>query len=846
MNRLLLTLIVICMIIPSAFAWTDTGGGSHGGADWTPTDGLTISGNHTDIGTFTVLSGYIINVNPGNELEIHAYTVNIIGKIEGKGRGYPKATYDYDNGYGPGFGYGSTSVDNAPSGAGHASTGGLGIPSAVSAGIVYGSETDWSFLMGSSGGGGTQAMGGTSGAGGAAIKIIGNMVDVSGTIDCSGIVGGSTGGTAPAGAAGSGGTILLSAITIDISGTINVDGANGGSGTQEDGGSSSAGRIKFFYYTHLDISGSTITYDSGTWPQAGGGQGSYHTEQLTEPGEYKPEGKVTYDSVDLPNVQVTISNSTVSYQDLTDSSGNFAITEYLANGAYTVKIYKIGYVNVSHSYYINSTATDEFALSLMNFNLPSLLTPTQEQLFNLTTPVVKEEISFTWGDNATQYDIYIATDKEFGLGIVHVIVNTNSTVEELYIDDQYFWKVRIVDTDIDMYSNWSDTWNFSIATEDLPYSELAIHGIVYDLSTNEPIYGALVEIYNSTHSESMLTPASGYYLFENGDLNEGTYYLKATNSKYDESIIHTIVLVNDSITIENLGMQETLGSYDWKHYSRFVVCGIYFSYPRFENVEITMYIYGEPDVVRSGFTGSDGAIVFGLDKDIRYRITFESAEIDDFEKNLYPRDTTYFFIASYADPKVLDDDEFIYKNLETRVVSYDNNGTIHVSYSDSLDQTTNLVFYVNQTNISDIYNQTIIQQYSTFSNNSSATHIFTIADYPNQEYIVSIKYSHVSYGDRQIDYGISFGSAIEVIDGVFSPFIKGMFAIFILIFIGLAFGARSAEQGGLLVAVFAGVLHAMGWFAYFGNGTVISISIGVAIVIMFGANISKKSRQEMI
>lgn len=35
-------------------AWTNTGGGDHGGKSWTPANGLEIAGEHTNIGTFTV------------------------------------------------------------------------------------------------------------------------------------------------------------------------------------------------------------------------------------------------------------------------------------------------------------------------------------------------------------------------------------------------------------------------------------------------------------------------------------------------------------------------------------------------------------------------------------------------------------------------------------------------------------------------------------------------------------------------------------------------------------------------------------------------------------------------
>lgn len=46
----------------TVFAWSDLGGGDHGGADWTPANGAVIAGVHTNIGTFTIPAGYTVYV----------------------------------------------------------------------------------------------------------------------------------------------------------------------------------------------------------------------------------------------------------------------------------------------------------------------------------------------------------------------------------------------------------------------------------------------------------------------------------------------------------------------------------------------------------------------------------------------------------------------------------------------------------------------------------------------------------------------------------------------------------------------------------------------------------------
>ena len=125
-------------------------------------------------------------------------------------------------------------------------------------------------------------------------------------------------------------------------------------------------------------------------------------------------------------------------------------------------------------------------------------------------------------------------------------------------------------------------------------------------------------------------------------------------------------------------------------------------------------------------------------------------------------------------------------------------------------ETTDLIFYVNQTNISDIYHQTTIHSYDTFADENNATYIFYLTNFSNQEYIVSIQFSHETFGESKYDYGIGFGNAIEVIGDVFSPFILGMFGVFLLIFVALIFGSRNAEMGGLITTVFAGIFKRVG------------------------------------
>lgn len=99
--RIYLTILLcLLLILPGLFlfpqpvqAWSNTGGGDHGGADWTISVATEVAGNHTNIGTFTVNSGITATLKAYNgasygTFEVHANTINVIGTLTASGKGF--------------------------------------------------------------------------------------------------------------------------------------------------------------------------------------------------------------------------------------------------------------------------------------------------------------------------------------------------------------------------------------------------------------------------------------------------------------------------------------------------------------------------------------------------------------------------------------------------------------------------------------------------------------------------------------------------------------------------------------------------------------------------------------
>jgi len=240
-----------------SFAWTNAGGGDHGGANWAPVNGATIGGDHTNVNIFTV-SGTVY-ITAGIPLRVYAKNIVVSGNINGDFAGYDGGTgggagggcaYQsnggscYTNGGGSGvFGGGagsgasSSGAHIGSGGGGGGGYGGHGAPGGSSgggngggsSGLVYGNAYSRAIELGSGSGGG--------GAGGSCFSSGGAGGSYGGSGSASG--GGCTNSESPPAGSGGpggggngrgGGAVVLNASTVSISGTITLNGGGGAGG----------------------------------------------------------------------------------------------------------------------------------------------------------------------------------------------------------------------------------------------------------------------------------------------------------------------------------------------------------------------------------------------------------------------------------------------------------------------------------------------------------------------------------------------------------------------------------------------------------------------------------------
>ena len=259
-------------------------------------DGVTVTGNSWDGtkgGVIVMKANGTVTLNSGaygggaisiNGLAGANNAITRGGGGEYGGNGHPGAN---GSGYvGGGFGGGAGGIRCAPSGdvggggagASYGTTGGAGgntyCDPDAQPGATYGEQTLAKIYRGSGGGGGgsdtdgSLEVGAGGGGGGGIVMLLGETLQVNGSISANGTKGGNRSdandGEGGAGGGGSGGSIYLIGNIIDLAGTISATGgtASTGGAYSTTGGAGGSGRIAVYYTTSLSGTTTPSAYSS--------------------------------------------------------------------------------------------------------------------------------------------------------------------------------------------------------------------------------------------------------------------------------------------------------------------------------------------------------------------------------------------------------------------------------------------------------------------------------------------------------------------------------------------------------------------------------------------------------
>lgn len=534
----------------------------------------------------------------------------------------------------------------------------------------------------------------------------------------------------------------------------------------------------------------------------------------------------------------TISNTTIvrGFGDFLISRGNIYTLYYQSNG--TAYQHNISTDVTDTEIVFSSIPAGSWYITWSGYAPPILYTPSNESSIYSTYPPLTQDITLDWQfTGAPQYRVITSTNEYFTVIYSDTWVSTSESTQSFIVGNEYWWKVYSYDGTT--YSNSSDVFNFNL-TGNSTLSGSAIEGVVYaDINgVNTPLSSAEVTIWNTTWSDSAITGSNGYYLFT-GVADGEVYNVQAKKDLYLDSSIALVTAASDPIT-QNFYLLPDRTSEEWRHYVKFIVWGPAGYY---EGVTITVYKGSDVTALYTAETSNDGAVTFIMDRQQQYRVTAINATLGiNKEMIVYPKDEKYlFFIASTGSWSKYDEPigDIIGINVSTEIIN-STHAYVNVSYTDTMSETTAATVYLNQSNCSDPYNQTVISSQSGYTNNW--THSFIVDDYVGESYYIHVVAIHTTYGTIDQTYAVQFDDEVQF-DGI--PQQAWLYiSILIMMFTGGMFAASSAQEGAMIVCVEGWMFLFFGWFSSIDNNGIIGVGLGVATTVAIIANINKYSKKE--
>ena len=518
----------------------------------------------------------------------------------------------------------------------------------------------------------------------------------------------------------------------------------------------------------------------------------------------------------LSDVNVNFSQAATWYNTTSNASGYYELTGLIVDVEVNVNASLVNYTHENFTFTPLSAEIYTMDLYLIN-NTPTYSNTTiggltyDYPLHQAVTNATVNIYNATWSDTTTS--------STTGFYLFEELTNGSYTANATKTDYQ------------DSAEYPADTNNGSWLTQNILM--YGIYGLTIRaqdsstdgyLSTFSVDYGGVI---SSTTNGSITYSGLTYGLY--------TFSVSATGYYSDSEDI-----LVDSTKTETIQLTQTDSIYYTPHYVKFVVWGPMGYY---EGVDVSVYKYGESTTTYTGVTGNDGAVTFRLYETQRYIITFvDASQGIDREMDLYPKDEKYLiFVASTGSWTTYDEpiDEVIGIEVSTEIIN-STHAYVNVSYTDTMSETTAATVYLNQSNSSDPYNQTVIDSQTGHTNNW--THSFIVSDYEGESYYIHVVATHTTYGTIDQTYAVQFDSDIGL-PGL--PDKMWLYvSILIMMFTAGMFGASTATEGAAIICVEGWVFLFFGWFSSIDNNGIIAVGLGFATVVAIIANINKFSKKE--
>ncbi len=590
-------------------------------------------------------------------------------------------------------------------------------------------------------------------------------------------------------------------------------------------------------------------YACSTWATESSfawGNSAPTTPTLTNP----TNNSVAYDVTTLNMTWTTSTDAdsdTITYYYFVSNNSGFSelMVQGMTNNTWSGDVT----ISASSQHFLKVIANDthtNVTSSIVSIRDLSLTSPVNNSNIYFTYPPSTTPVTFVWNvsnSSVINYNLVVARDSTFTL----IVSNTTFFGSEKALsleEDVYYWKVRPYYTETGIYGAYTSAWIVNVSINATGEYGTAIQGVVYELINGviTPVNEASVYIQHSAGnwSSQMTTGSNGYYLFQ-GLQNSTIYYVYASKQDYQNSATEYITTGLGIVVTRNILLKPTEPT-DFESDKQYVKIKVRWLWC-FSDCDIsgaTVSAYKSNDLIAyaSGITDTTGSVSLRLYKTQLYRITaVKSTAGINQEMTLYPKDSEYVFLITNTAPNLqehtIQEKDAITISVSKAILNT-THATITLNYSDTLNETTGLTYYINQSN------STMLQSWIWTS--GSYNHTFTLSGYSGQSYMVHVVATHDEYGTIDRSYSVPFEKTSVGIPGI-SNTLWLWFAVAVMFFTAAMFTESTAEKGLLIVCAEGWIFFFMGMFSSLDSAQ-FTVSLTLATVIGVFAYIKRSQATE--
>jgi hypothetical protein len=503
--------------------------------------------------------------------------------------------------------------------------------------------------------------------------------------------------------------------------------------------------------------------------------------------------------------------------------------------------------------YSNGTTTDP---AYNGSALPTLTSPSNGE----TLAATNGKVTFSWSDvNSTAYHLQVSNNSGFTSLISDDYPSTPSF--SVAVQNQtVYWRVA---AHIDAGSNagnWTGyTASWSAIVSGNAASLSGVYGTVYDTAVGNPIKGAVVYIWANVYgnwSASFVTGENGQYYFDIPSyLGDDVYCNIVVSATGYQSSVTLPLQTTSQFQGEDIALTQN-PSYFSPNYVTFTVIDM--TGTTYSNVSTYAYKGTDTSVqsssVASGYTDYQGNIVFAMDKNIQYTVTFsDSTQNINTKRTVTPSDNMYWVVVWGA---VKNSDNSTDQNAEPTTLPKESDLVyVDSGYGDKNGSHATIYWWTNNT---DQYSQILywtvrVVEFNVSTNmpvmspdNNSLNFSATVTGSGNASVSMDVlrKHTYRVYWeilDDQVGHTIYNYKDLAIegsgIDPYFDFGFQDMWNYEVLgytcmLLVGGLFGQRNVNVGAMMMMFLGGFFTFIGWFPH-DTGQLMMMSFGCLLVLVY-------------